>query len=120
MKIHFFTLQFEYICYPCIYHVLVIQKLMAEFGRYSRSCHISLYNLRNLHSLLTPLVSSEKQLSIKGSSSSQWWIEVFRNHNFLLKAQILLLPANTVSGFFDVTASFHSFLKNVCQTSNSE
>ena len=43
--------------------------------------------------LLSPLMSSEKFLSILNLSSSWCWIQVFQNSNFLLKAYVCYLLA---------------------------
>ena len=57
---------------------------------------------------------SEYWVSVK----FQQQIQVFQNSILCLKAQILSLETNTVSGFFEVTIWFHSSCKHICQVSN--
>lgn len=79
------------------------------FGKYwfTKLCRSSKYwhmswlcRIKRSHSLLSPLISSEKPLSIaKLPSSWWWWIRVSPNSNFHMKAPILSLAANAVSCF---------------------
>lgn len=86
---------------------------VSSFGWYSSSkdklCGLSLnwFHMWS-HSLLLPLISSEKSVSIEKLSSSWGWIQCFRNSNFCLNAWVLSLTTNTVS-YLPPSHRLHSF-----------
>ena len=77
--------------------------------------HNSWYSIKSSHLLISPPISSEKSLSIRKLSNSQWHVQLFQNSGFHLKAQILSLTPSTVSCFqlLDVAVSLGSFLEKM-------
>lgn len=62
-----------------------------------------------LHSLISP----------RSSAKNNDWEAVYQKLNFCLKAEILLLATNTVSGFLEVIVSRHSLSRKYCQIPKS-
>ena len=76
---------------------------------------------KKLHLLISPAISSQKSLSIVKLSSSWWWIEVFQNSNFHLKAQIFIIGKKYCQLFsLKWQFRFFHFWESVCQIHKSE
>lgn len=67
--------------------------------------------ISKFHSLISPLISSEKSLSIGKLSSSLGLMWVFQNSYFHWKAPILSLVTIVSIVFLEVTVLLHSFLR---------
>lgn len=96
-------------------HRTVGKYRFTELSNSYKCWHILFYNMKKTTFVNTCPISSEKPLTIKKLSSSQWWIQVVLNSNTYLKAQILSLAINIVICFpWNDSFTVHLW-DNICQ-----
>lgn len=117
IKGHWFTFCHERIFSLCLvlwHSVLVTWEILVHGVLESFKCrHISLYNIKKSHWLISPAILSENCFSHGKLCRVLWWIDThFSKCSFQLKVRILSLATNTGTGFLwnDHFASFSSMV----------
>lgn len=114
IKMHWSLLNFEFTFYPCMILslcALVICKIVGplSYARLTKCWHISFYNIKKLHFLISPLISSDESINYWEAVKLSGTCKVSK---IFLESSNFIIGTNIVSCFLGVTISLCQCLRN--------